>query len=420
MSSCCLYHFNLENAESKLTLKQKFYQGTKQLFLSILVITVILGGLFLIKPNIESKGLLSYDLRLAEVKTAAIEPSELVSTKNSFEQYNQILGAEIKYFGDNAGEQVQVRASRFKNKNNNDQIKVSELIFVAKYDGQYTFAGRFSLDKMIVLFILFLIVVMIVTKLKGIGAILGLIFTTGVIFLFTIPWIVAGLNTFVLTAISSLLILGVGLFVAHGFKINSLLAFISSMFTILITYFISAWSINFINFTGLDSEEGRYIVLGEGLQNINLQGLFLLAIIIGTLGVLDDITTAQIAVVEELSKLDKKQTRISLFWRSMNVGTEHIISLVNTLVLAYVATGLPVIILRSIYSSQNAWSLLNDPLIIEEIVRSLAGSFALVIAVPIASILAAVFYSWLHSKKENLPEIEIITSKDDNLFKQLL
>jgi uncharacterized membrane protein len=115
-------------------------------------------------------------------------------------------------------------------------------------------------------------------------------------------------------------------------------------------------------------------------------------IIIGALGVLDDITTGQVAAVEEIHSANPKLPFKELYVRGISVGQEHIASLVNTLVLAYVGASFPLFLLLTINNEVPLWVRFNNEGIAEEVVRTLVGSTALIFAVPIATFLAAFFY----------------------------
>jgi len=141
---------------------------------------------------------------------------------------------------------------------------------------------------------------------------------------------------------------------------------------------------------GLGSEEAMFLQLDPSLT-LNLQGLLLSGIIIGTLGVLDDVTASQAAVVDEISKANESLGFKELYKRGLSVGHEHIAALVNTLFLAYAGAALPLFLLFYINKTQPLWVILNGELIAEEIVRTMVGSSALVLAVPITTALAAYF-----------------------------
>jgi uncharacterized membrane protein len=115
-------------------------------------------------------------------------------------------------------------------------------------------------------------------------------------------------------------------------------------------------------------------------------------IMLGVLGVLDDITTAQSAVVDELKRANPSLPFKELYKRGLSVGREHIASLVNTLFLAYAGASLPLFMLFTVYRDQPVWFLLNNEVISEEIVRTLVGSVCLILAVPITTALAAAIF----------------------------
>jgi uncharacterized membrane protein len=144
---------------------------------------------------------------------------------------------------------------------------------------------------------------------------------------------------------------------------------------------------------GIATEEGYILKLNVG--NINLRGLLLAGIIIGMLGVLDDVTIGQATTVEEIKDANQSLGFKELYQRGTAVGKEHIASLVNTLVLAYTGVALPLVLLLTLQSQNNVvplWLAVNGEPIAQEIVRTLVGSLALVFAVPITTFLAAYYY----------------------------
>ena len=115
-------------------------------------------------------------------------------------------------------------------------------------------------------------------------------------------------------------------------------------------------------------------------------------IIIGSLGILDDIIITQITLIKEASKFYKRNSFNNLFHHSLIVGKEHIAALINTLALAYIGPSLPLFVLLATNKSLPLWVILNSEILMEEFVRTFAGSLALVCAVPITSLLGALFY----------------------------
>ena len=178
------------------------------------------------------------------------------------------------------------------------------------------------------------------------------------------------------------------IYLSHGFNWHSHLALVSMLSTLLAVAGLSFIAVRFGQFAGLGSEEAYFLQFSETAR-INLQGLFLGGILLGALGILDDICIAQISTVFQLKSVSPKLSFDELYHRGLVVGKDHVASLVNTLVLAYAGANLPLFILFTLNRSVPFWVTLNNEIIAEEVIRTLVGSIGLVLAVPIATILAA-------------------------------
>ena len=147
-----------------------------------------------------------------------------------------------------------------------------------------------------------------------------------------------------------------------------------------------------------------YLQMGTNAE-LNLQGILLAGIIIGTLGVLDDITSTQVTAISELKKTNSKISFTQLFQSGMNIGREHVFSMINTLALAYFGAAFPLFLLLALpyAQEQSLWISLNSASISEEIVRTLAGSLSLMLAVPLSTFIAAWFYSRYNKRPHPSP-----------------
>jgi len=135
------------------------------------------------------------------------------------------------------------------------------------------------------------------------------------------------------------------------------------------------------------TEAGFLLVEKPGV--INMKSLILAGIIVGGLGILDDITVSQTSIVFEMKKANAKLSTLDLYRHGMNVGQDHISSMVNTMVLVYASTALPLLLLFTDNPRPLA-ELMNYEIIAEEVVRTLVGSIGLILAAPIATALAAI------------------------------
>jgi uncharacterized membrane protein len=233
-------------------------------------------------------------------------------------------------------------------------------------------------------------------RLKGLRSLLSLALTFLVIIKFIIPKILAGSNPLVITLIGSVFILLIIIYVTEGFKTRAHISVISIFISLAITILFSRLFVGLSKLTGAGSEDVFFLMNIEGAA-INLQGLLLAGIIIGALGVLDDVVISQVAATEEISKANSGLGMADLFKKSYSVGVSHIASMTNTLFLAYAGVSLPLLIL--FVSGESAFAgweqAINTELIATEIVRTLSGSIGLILSVPIATFIAA----WRYGSK---------------------
>lgn len=269
-----------------------------------------------------------------------------------------------------------------------------EVVVVESYgiDGRsYAIVDSYRLSSLGILALIFILCVWFFGRIRGLSSLLGLAFSISVLIFFIVPQILQGRDPFLVSVIGSLIIAFVSLYLAHGFNKRTSIALLSTVITLIFSALCSILFVTVGKLFGTGTEEALYLQIGQ-TENINLQGLLLGGIIIGIMGVLDDITTAQTAAVDEISKANPSLSFRELYTRGLSVGKEHIASLVNTLALAYAGVSLPLFLLFIVNKGQPLWVILNGENIAEEIVRTLVGSSALIIAVPVATFLAARWY----------------------------
>jgi len=306
----------------------------------------------------------------------------------------QVLSVLINS-GDRKGETISVENNTLLQGNNfyfftkNDRITLinykdflgEEKFFIAEYD---RIGGIFF----IILF--FLIIIIYFGRSRGFGAVIGLIFSVIIFVYYMVPSIITGGNIFQVTLVGAILISSVALFLAHGFNKKILIVWLSTTVTLIISILISFVFINVADLFGRGSEFAESY-LHTDLYHIDLRKLLFAGIIIGVLGILSDVTATQTAVIWELKKVNPKLKLMDLYNKSLNVGRQHIASLVNTLVLVYAGVSFPLFIAIQSRVNLPLWVIINSEPIAEEIIRTIVGTSSLILAVPISSILASYF-----------------------------
>ncbi len=272
------------------------------------------------------------------------------------------------------------------------RLSAGETVIVEKLqmiDGgtRYLIRDTYRLPALLWLTLLFLILGIVLGRKRGAMAIVGLFVSILVLTLFVVPRIIAGGNPLMISLIGAYVIAISSLLLAHGWNKRTFVALGSTLITLTISMLLALFFVSSARLFGMGSEESMFLQFGT-LKHVNLRGLLLGGIIIGALGVLDDITTAQTAVIDELRRANPRMSFRELYLAGISIGREHIASLVNTLALAYVGASLPLLLLFTVDTSTPLWALLSSEFLAEEIVRTLVGSTTLLFAVPIATWLA--------------------------------
>ncbi len=254
-------------------------------------------------------------------------------------------------------------------------------------------------DSLLLLFVIFAGLVIAIGRKHGLASLIGLASSFFIMFVFLLPLIQRGYEPILVALVSAAAIIFVTFSISHGLNRKTLIAMIGTTISLGITAMLATIFLKATRLTGFGSEEAAFLQFLQDGQ-LNMAGLLLAGIIVGTLGVLDDITISQASVVQELKSLNPKISSLQLFKRAMHVGHDHIASLVNTLILVYVGGSLPLLMLFNLDPNHSFSTVINYSMIAEEIVATLAGSIGVVIAVPITTFIASFYgFNYLNSKR---------------------
>ncbi|MFL4905510.1 YibE/F family protein [Streptomyces sp. MMS24-I2-30] len=237
---------------------------------------------------------------------------------------------------------------------------------------------------------IFALAVVVVGRLRGVMALVALAISFLVLTLFILPAVLQGSNPLVVAVIGSSAIMLIALYICHGLSARTSVAVLGTLVSLLL---IGVLGSGFIGWAALTGNTDDNTGLIHGLYpSIDMSGLFLAGVIIGSLGVLDDVTVTQTSAVWELHEANPSMGWRGLYRAGIRIGRDHIASVVNTLVLAYAGAALPLLLLFSIAQS-SVDTVANSELVAEEIVRTLVGSIGLVASVPVTTALAALVVS---------------------------
>ncbi|MEV6682666.1 YibE/F family protein [Streptomyces erythrochromogenes] len=237
---------------------------------------------------------------------------------------------------------------------------------------------------------IFALSVVLVGRMRGLFALIALVVSFGVLTLFILPAILQGSNPLVVAVVGASAIMLIALYMCHGLTARTSVAVLGTLVSLLLIGLLGSVFIDWAFLSG-NTDDNTGLIHGL-YPDIDMSGLLLAGIIIGSLGVLDDVTVTQTSAVWELHQADPSQGPRSLYRAAIRIGRDHIASVVNTLVLAYAGAALPLLLLFSIANSSMG-SVANSELVAVEIVRTLVGSIGLVASVPVTTALAALVVS---------------------------
>jgi uncharacterized membrane protein len=237
---------------------------------------------------------------------------------------------------------------------------------------------------------IFALTVVLVGRMRGVMALVALTASFAVLTLFILPAILQGSNPLVVAVIGASAIMLIALYACHGITARTSVAVIGTLISLLLIGLLGSLFIGWASLTG-NTDDNTGLIHGL-YPNIDMSGLLLAGVIIGSLGVLDDVTVTQTSAVWELHQANPDMGPRGLYRAAIRIGRDHIASVVNTLVLAYAGAALPLLLLFSIAQS-SVGSVANSELVAVEIVRTLVGSIGLVASVPVTTALAALVVS---------------------------
>jgi uncharacterized membrane protein len=256
----------------------------------------------------------------------------------------------------------------------------------------YSFSDFERRTPLYLLAALFAIVVIALARWKGVRSLIGLALSLLIVTQFMVPAILEGSSPVLVALTGALAVMLITVTLSHGTGVTSMAAILGSVASLLATALLAVIFVKVASITGFSSEESS-LLLGEGgprSTSLSLEGLVLAGIVVGALGVLDDVTVSQASTVMAINRANPVQGLRRLYREALGVGRDHLSATVNTLVLAYVGAALPVLLLFE-QAGTSFGDALNREAVAGQVVAMLVGSIGLVLAVPLTTALA----SWL-------------------------
>ncbi|NLE45433.1 MAG: YibE/F family protein [Chloroflexi bacterium] len=370
--------------------------------LLLAAMALVLVGSDLFRPS--RSGQVTFEIGDTETLTARVvevlEEGQIELGPNSSQPYQRLL-LRVEQ-GSLSGQEVVVEEGTINIISQERLFSPGDRVFLERVvgpDADRLYISDFvRTSPLFFLLFLFIVMVMLVGRGRGIRSLLGTALSLVVIFAYILPQIIAGHDPVLVSVSGSIVLLAVSTYVTYGWNAKAHAAVLGMALSLTLTA-ILAWAfVGWARLTGLSSEESSYLVIEFG-TGMDLRGLVLGGMIIGSLGVLDDVCVGQASAVFELVNANRDLKWGSLVHRSLNIGRDHIAAMVNTLLLAYAGASLPLLMVFTVYQ-EPIWRRLNREPIAEEFVRTLVGSVGLILAVPITALIASSLACWVVQREQ--------------------
>lgn len=333
-------------------------------------------------------------MQKAEVIEIILEAEKLMPDNSKFNQQDLKLvilngenkGREVSYFGIS---EIEVF--------NSLTYKVGDKVYLDSYfneDGEENFyiVDRVRSLPLLILSLIFLIVVFLVGRFKGLRALFALFLSFLVIIKFILPKILSGSDPFLVSLFGGLAIMMIMIYLTEGFKKKSHLAILSVFISLTVILALSLIFVSLADLSGLAQEEAIFLTGIANIQ-INFKGLLLAGFIIGAIGVLDDIIIGQIEATESLRLANPNLSAKEIFFLAYRVGNTHLGAIINTLFLTYTGAALPLLLLFVLNKSAglDLERFLSTEVVSTEVLRTLVGSIGVMLSMPIATFFGAYY-----------------------------
>jgi uncharacterized membrane protein len=371
---------------------------------SIAVMTILIGLVaWMVVPSLSGA-------KLPVVNMSAMGSENIKArVKEIIEEGNVTLGENVQRYqvarvelleGDYKGIVMEMDYGRRQVLSNNVYLRPGDQILVtvgSRPDGILTvyFADFVRINSILWLVAIFIVTILVLSRWKGLRSLLSMALSLAVIIGYIIPHILAGEEPLRVSITGAIVLLMVTLYLTYGWNLKTHAAVLGMVIVLLLTGVLAGLFVYTTRLTGSGDENALFLMQMLN-TSINLRGLLLGGMIIGALGVLDDLVTTQSSAVFELHNVNPALGFRQLFGSVMRIGQDHVAATVNTLVLAYAGAALPMLLMFSLGRGNYA-TFVNFEFVAEEIVRTIVGSLGLIAAVPLTTAIATLFALQAHT-----------------------
>ena len=257
-------------------------------------------------------------------------------------------------------------------------------------DGAY-YASLFNYNRGRVLgvfVLLFFVLLAVLGGKKGLGALLGLLFTLGCIWLILIPCLIRGIPAVPVTVGIIAVTAAGALIFLNGFSEKTLCSVLGCVIGVVAAGGIAAAVGAATPMNGFNMSEAENLLLYGADKGLKISGLLVCGVLISALGAVMDVALGIASAVWEIHEQNPALTARQLFRSGMHIGQDAMGTMANTLILAFAGSSLNMLILVQTYEIPFL-QLINTDYICIEVIQSIAGAMGILLTVPIVPFISA-------------------------------
>ena len=344
-------------------------------------------------------------------KLNQVEKTELVvRTGQTFEKgkITEILQDNLDSNGTRVGEQ-KVRVKMLTGVQKEEELDVTsssgylfgaactvgmKVIVMQSVAGKTTIASVYSQDREWVIYIfalLYLLALCIIGGKQGIKGCLGLIFTFFCVIFVYLPLVYLGYSPFWSAVFICFLTTLVTMYLIGGPTKKTCAATLGTLAGVVLAG-ISAWCFSKASgISGYNVSDIETLMTLWNTNRIQVGGLLFSGLLISCLGAVMDVAMSISSAIDEIYKQNSSLTRKELFKAGMRVGRDMMGTDSNTLILAFAGSSVSTLLLDYAYDLPYQ-QIINSNNIGIAIMQGLAGSFGIVLSVPLTVLICTILF----------------------------
>ncbi len=389
---------------SHLYLKEEPSTKADRILYLVTIILSVLLIFFGYRTATENGAILGQNLGGVNAEQYRAKITEVLSSNDIYSQYSQSIAQRrtvcyaVLQSGPDKGRQILVTQVQDTTTLTLAQpCKKGDRLYVYQEQNEYGENQWFTSnyirsDWLFLLLIFFILLILIFGGVKGIRTILSLLLTCLAIFAVLIPMIVAGYNIYWVSILVCLFTIIMTLSLISGWKVKSLAAGIGCIGGVLVTGLITIASVHHMRMTGMVDDDSMMLLFINESHPIDLRGIVFSAIIIGAVGATMDVGMDLASSLTEIYRKNPDIRLLELMRSGFTIGRDIMGTMSNTLVLAYIGSGLHITLLFMTYYD-SLEKVLNVEMITSEVLQALAGSIGIIFTIPITTFATVFLYS---------------------------